>query len=151
VPGSSWKRHDPVDRRVNARIHLEGRGRCQSCNTTIRCPAGSCVAGSRKGQASLATLSREQGINPKTVSKWRKRQTFEDLKTGLREPRSEILTEAEEAIVVAFRRHPLLPLEDCLYALQPSIPNLTRSALHRCLQRHGLSRLPDVGGDKPKR
>ncbi len=40
---------------------------------------------------------------------------------------------------------------DCLYALQPTIPHLTRSALHRCLQRHGISRLPDVEGDKPKR
>ena len=53
--------------------------------------------------------------------------------------------------MVAFRRHTLLPLDDCLYALQPSIPHLTRSALHRCLQRHGISRLPDVEGDKPKR
>jgi hypothetical protein len=42
----------------------------------------------------------------------------------------------------------LLPLDDCLYALQPSIPHLTRSALHRCLQRHGISRLPDIEGDK---
>jgi hypothetical protein len=73
------------------------------------------------------------------------------LKTGPREPRSSILTEAEEAIIVAFRRHTLLPLDDCLYALQPSLPHLTRSALHRCLQRHGISRLPDVGGDKPAR
>ncbi len=39
----------------------------------------------------------------------------------------------------------------CLYALQPSVPHLTRSALHRCLQRHGISRLPDIEGDKPKR
>ncbi|NQW10836.1 MAG: transposase, partial [Alphaproteobacteria bacterium] len=29
------------------------------------------------------------------------------------------------------------------------IPLLTRSSLHRCLQRHGISRLPDVEGDKP--
>ena len=54
-------------------------------------------------------------------------------------------------MVVAFRRHTLLPLDDCLYALQPSIPHLTRSSLHRCLQRYGISRLPDVEGDKPKR
>lgn len=27
----------------------------------------------------------------------------------------------------------------------------TRSSLHRCLQRHGISRLPDMEGDKPKR
>ena len=54
----------------------------------------------------------------------------------------------EEAIVIAFRRHTLLPLDDCLYALQATIPHLTRSSLHRCLQRHGISRLPDVEGDK---
>ena len=70
------------------------------------------------------------GINLKTVAKWRKRATVEDRKTGPSEPRSTILTEAEEAAVVAFRRHTLLPLDDCLYALQPSLPHLTRSALH---------------------
>ena len=105
----------------------------------------------QRSQASLATLSRDLGINPKTVAKWRKRQTIEDLKTGLKEPRSTVLTEDEEATIVAFRRLTLLPVDDCLYALQPSTPYLTRSALHRCLQRHGISRLPDVGGDKPKR
>ena len=55
-------------------------------------------------------------------------------------------------MVVAFRRHTLLPLDDCLYALQPTIPHLTRSSLHRCLKRHGISRLPQVGGEaSPKR
>jgi len=105
----------------------------------------------QRSQASTAALSRELGINPKTVAKWRKRETVEDRKTGPKEPHSTVLSEAEEAMVVAFRRHTLLPLDDCLYALQPTIPQLTRSALHRCLQRHGISRLPDVDGDKPKR
>jgi Integrase core domain len=72
------------------------------------------------------------------------------MKPGLTEPRSTVLTEAEEASIDAFRRHTLFPLDDCLYAPQPSIPHLTRSALHRCLQRHGISRLPDEG-DKPRR
>jgi hypothetical protein len=105
----------------------------------------------QRSQASLSTLSRELGINPKTVAKWRKRATVEDLKTGPKAPHPTPLSQAEEAAVVAFRRHTLLPLDDCLYALQPSIPHLTRSALHRCLQRHGISRLPDIEGDKPKR
>lgn len=105
----------------------------------------------QRSQASIAELSRELGINPKTVAKWRKRKTVDDQKTGPKEPRSTVLSEEEEAMVVAFRRHTLLPLDDCLYALQPSIPHLTRSSLHRCLQRHGISRLPDVEGDKPKR
>ncbi len=73
------------------------------------------------------------------------------MKTGPSKPHPTVLTEAEEAIIVAFRRPTLLPLDDCVYALQPSIPHLTRSVLHRCLQRHGISRLPDIEGDKPKR
>ena len=74
-----------------------------------------------RSQASLSTLSREFGINPKTVANRRKRATVEDLKTGPMAPYSTTLTEAEEAAVVAFRRHTLLPLDDCHYALQPSI------------------------------
>jgi IS30 family transposase len=105
----------------------------------------------QRSQASISELSRELGINPKTVAKWRKRQTVKDRKTGPREPRSTVLSQAKEGMIVAFRRHTLLPLDDCLYALQPSISHLTRSALHRCLQRHGISRLPNVEGDKPKR
>ena len=31
------------------------------------------------------------------------------------------------------------------------MPHLTRSALHRRLRRHGVSRLPEVEGDKPQR
>ncbi|MGC1259273.1 MAG: IS481 family transposase, partial [Jannaschia helgolandensis] len=105
----------------------------------------------QRSQASIAGLSRELGINPKTVAKWRKRQTVEDQKTGPKEPRSTVLSAEEEAVVIAFRCHTLLPLDDCLYALQPTIPHLTRSSLHRCLQRHGISRLPNMDGDKPKK
>jgi transposase InsO family protein len=100
-------------------------------------------------QESLRALSKRYGINQKTVAKWRKRTSVADVSTGPKTPSSTVLTIEEEAVIVAFRRHTLLPLDDCLYALQPTIPNLTRSSLHRCLQRHGVSRLPDVEGDKP--
>jgi transposase InsO family protein len=100
-------------------------------------------------QASLRALARRYGINPKTVAKWKKRGSVTDLPTGPREPKSTVLSIEEEAILIAFRRHTLLPLDDCLYALQPAIPHLTRSSLHRCLQRHGISRLPQVEGDTP--
>ena len=103
----------------------------------------------QNSQASLRTLAKRYGINQKTVAKWKKRTSVGDLPTGPTEPRSTVLTVEEEAVIVAFRRHTLLPLDDCLYALQPTIPNLTRSSLHRCLQRHGISRLPNVEGDKP--
>ena len=103
------------------------------------------------GQESLRGLAKRYGINPKTVAKWRRRSSVADLPTGPQEPRSTVLSVEDEAVVVAFRRHTLLPLDDCLYALQPSMPHLTRSSLHRCLQRHGISRLPDTEGDKPSR
>ena len=102
-------------------------------------------------QESLRALARRFGINQKTVAKWKKRETVADQTTGPKVPKSTVLSIAEEAIIVAFRRHTLLPLDDCLYTLQPTIPHLTRSSLHRCLQRHGISRLPDVDGGKPDR
>jgi len=103
-------------------------------------------------QESLRSLARRYGINPKTVAKWKRRSSVADVPTGPKQARSTVLSAAEEAIVVAFRKHTLLPLDDCLYALQPTLPKLTRSALHRCLQRNGISRLPEVEGEKePKR
>lgn len=103
-------------------------------------------------QLSLATLAQRHGINPKTVAKWRKRTVVSDAPMGPKQPHSTVLMPDEEAIVVAFRRHTLLPLDDCLYALQATIPHLSRSALHRCFQRHGISRLPEIdGGDPPKK
>ena len=99
-------------------------------------------------QESLRALARRYGINQKTVAKWKNRTSVTDVPTGPKEPRSTVLSIEEEAIIVAFRRHTLLPLDDCLYALQPTIAHLTRSSLHRCLQRHGIGRLPDVEGDK---
>jgi transposase len=90
----------------------------------------------------VRALAKRYGISPTTVQKWRKRQTTADAPMGPKEARSTVLTPEEEAIIVAFRRHTLLPLDDCLYALQPTIPRLARSSLHRCLERHGISRLP---------
>jgi transposase-like protein len=99
-------------------------------------------------QESLRALAKRYGINQKTVAKWKKRTAVEDLPTGPKDAHSTVLSIEEEAIIVALRKHTLLPLDDCLYALQVTIPHLTRSSLHRCLPRRGISRLPDVAGDK---
>src|SRR5918997_4243431 len=101
----------------------------------------------QRSQESVRALARRHGISPTTVQKWRKRRTTADLAMGPKEARSTTLTPEQEAVVVAFRRHTLLPLDDCLYALQPSIPALTRSGLHRCFRRHGISRLPGAEGE----
>jgi hypothetical protein len=89
-------------------------------------------------------------LNPKTVAKWKKRTHVEDAPMGSKQPHSTVLSTAEEALIVALRRHTLLPLDDCLYTLQATIPHLTRSALHRCLKRHGINRLPEIERDTPQ-
>jgi len=99
-------------------------------------------AAMQRSTASIAALSRKYGVNPKTVAKWKNRDGVSDAPMGPKKPRSTVLSEEEEALAVAFRRHTLLPLDDCLYALQATIPHLTRSSLHRLFQRHDISRLP---------
>ncbi|UHC16223.1 IS481 family transposase [Methylobacterium currus] len=93
-------------------------------------------------QESSRALAAQYGLNPKTVAKWRKRTVTTDAPMGPKTPRSTVLTPAEEAVVVEFRRRTLLPLDDVLGCLRDTIPSLSRSALHRCLQRHSISRLP---------
>ena len=89
----------------------------------------------QRSKATAKELAERHGINPKTVAKWKKRTFVHDAPMGPKDPRSTVLTVEEEAIAVAFRKHTLLPLDDCLYALQATIPHLTRSSLHRCYQR----------------
>src|ERR687889_1932700 len=96
-------------------------------------------------QEATRVLAAQYRLNPKTVKKWRKRTTTANQPMGPSRPRSTTLTEAEEAIVVEFRRRTLLPLDDVLGCLRESIPKLSRSALHRCLVRHDISRLPKNG------
>src|SRR4051812_29461715 len=102
-------------------------------------------------QEATCVLAARYGLKPKTVAKWRKRTTTADPPMGPARPRSTTLTEAEEAIVVEFRRRTLLPLDDVLGCLRASIPKLPRRALHRCLVRHGISRLPKDGERTSKR
>ena len=105
----------------------------------------------QRSEDSLRTLAKRHGINPKTIAKWKKRSFVADLPIGPKQPSSTVLSIEEDAIVVAFRRHTLLPLDGCLYALQPTIPHLTRSSLHRCLRRHGISRLSHVENESAEK
>lgn len=90
----------------------------------------------RRSPESARVLSERLGINPKTILKWRARADVSDAPPG-RNDRA--LTTQEEAIVVSFRTFMRLPLDDLLYAMQLLMPRLTRSTLHRCLQRYGAS------------
>ena len=92
--------------------------------------------------------TKRHGINQKTVAKWKKRETTTGLPTGPKDPRSTSLSFEDEADHRCVPQAYTAALDDCLYALQATIPYLTRLSLHRCLQRHGISRLPDAEDGK---
>jgi len=96
-----------------------------------------------------AVLAKKFGINIKTVYKWKKRQEVIDAPMGTKKLRT-VLTEIEELAICTFRTKTQLALDDCYIALKDSIPTLTRSNLHRCLKRHGISVLPKAD-DQSKR
>jgi hypothetical protein len=89
-----------------------------------------------------STLAERYGLSRTTVAKWRTRTTIHDAPMGPRDPRSTVLTLVKEAMVVEFRRRTLLPLDDVLGCLRDSVPKLTHSSLHRCLERHGIPARP---------
>lgn len=91
--------------------------------------------------------SRDQRENGQPV--WRSRGSTADVLPGPKEAHSTVLTVEEAPIIVAFRKHALIPLDDRLHVLQSAIPNQTGSSLRRCLQRHDISRLPEYGGTSP--
>ena len=103
----------------------------------------------QRSKAPLKELAARYGLNRKTVAKWRKRSFRPRRADGAQGPALDRAHRPRRRrMAVAFRKHTLLPLDDCLYALQATIPHLTRSSLHRCFQRHGISRLPEIEGDK---
>ena len=98
----------------------------------------------QRSEESVRALARRYGISPTDGAEVGKRETTVADRRWVRPSRTPRPSALEqEAMIVAFRRHTLLPLDDCLYALQPSIPGLTRSFLHRCRE---LPQLPCFRG-----
>ena len=117
-----------------------------SARTTPRMRAE--LQASRKGARSLAA---RYDLNPKTVRKWRRRTTTADAPMGPKARRkSTVLTPAEE------NHRGGVPPEDAVAAGRraglPGPQSQPEGALHRCLQRHGISRLPkEEASDKRSR
>ena len=96
----------------------------------------------QQSPAGAAALARELGISQTTVRRWKSRQDVADraatphtLATGF--------AGEEEAIAVELRTDLALSLDDILEVMRRCLrPDISRSALHRCLKRHGLSQRP---------
>ena len=92
--------------------------------------------------ASVAELVAELAVSRKTVERWRDRPTTEDRSSRPRHIDSS-LSPLEEELVCELRTRLDLPLDDILEVMRRCVkPDLSRSATHRCLQRHGISSRP---------
>ena len=93
----------------------------------------------QKSRATNAALARELGIHSRTVARWKARHDVTDRSTRPHRLNTS-LTQWEEALVVELRRSLALPLDDIVEAMRRCLnPELSRSAIHRCLQRHAIS------------
>jgi transposase InsO family protein len=93
----------------------------------------------QRSTASPAALARELGIHPRTVARWKARQDAADRSTRPHRLATPI-TAWEEGLILELRRSLALPLDDIVEAMRRCInPQLSRSGIHRCLKRHGLS------------
>ena len=91
-----------------------------------------------------AELARRYNISEPTAAKWQGRDSVED-RSHRPHRLSTTLSPAQEAIVVELRRLLLLPLDDLLVVTREFIhAEASRSALDRCLRRHGVNNLREL-------
>jgi transposase-like protein len=99
---------------------------------------------SRKPAAELAV---ELGVSETTIYRWRGRTTVTD-RSHTPKTLTTSLSAMEEALVCELRTRLQLPLDDITEVMRRCVnAKLSRSAIHRCLVRHELSRRPKP--DKP--
>lgn len=100
---------------------------------------------SSKGERALA---KELGIARDTVRRWKKKDSAAD---GSHKPENiqTILDPATETVLVELRQLLWLPLDDLLRLGREFLkPDLSRSALERCLKRNGVSNLAQLKADQ---
>jgi transposase-like protein len=89
--------------------------------------------------ASVAELARELGISQTAVRRWRGRGCTQD-RSHTRHDLGQSTTREQEAIICALRTKARLSLDDITEVMQRCLaPNLSRSAIYRCLRRLGVS------------
>jgi transposase InsO family protein len=90
----------------------------------------------------VAELAGELGISQTTVRRWRQRRTVSD-RSSMPHRLATGFCAAEEAIAIELRTRLQLSLDDTLEVMRRCLrADISRSALHRCLKRQGVSQRP---------
>ncbi len=93
----------------------------------------------QQSPASVADLAVELGVSETTIRRWKCRNTIAD-RSHTPKRLAISLTLAEEELVCELRRKLELPLDDIVEVMRRCVnAKLSRSAIHRCLARHGIA------------
>ena len=123
--------------RVAPKRSQQAQRQTHSCATTTPEVRRAIQASEEKS----TVLAERYGVNRNTIAKWKARESTSDERMGPKNPCPSILTRDDEAIILAYRWRTRLSLNDCHARLRRLMPKLSRSTLHRCLKRHGFSRI----------
>ena len=103
----------------------------------------------QSSMASVAELAAELGVSETTIRRWRGRRSVAD-RSHTPHHLATSLTPEEEQLLVELRQNLGLGLDDLVEVMHRCHnPALSRSAIHRCLRRHGLNRRE--AAEKPAR
>ena len=103
----------------------------------------------QQSPASIAHLAEELGVCETTIRRWKKRATVED-RSHRPHRLSTSLTDLDQRLVIELRKSLQLSLDDIVEVMKRCVSEkLSRSAIHRCLQRHGISKLAKPEKAKP--
>lgn len=101
----------------------------------------------QRSKKKIAELASELGVSQTTIRRWRTRTTVSD-RSHTPKKLTTSLSLMEEALVCELRTRLQLPLDDIVEVMRRCVNcKLSRSAIHRCLKRHGLNQRPKP--DKP--
>jgi transposase InsO family protein len=99
--------------------------------------------------ASAAELADELGVHEKTVRRWKARTTTADRSHRPKHIQTRF-DPLEEEIAVELRTRLALSIDDIAEVMRRCLrPDISRSAVHRCLKRHGVSQKPRRETEKP--
>jgi len=102
----------------------------------------------QRSKKPVAALAAELGVSETTIRRWRGRSSVND-RSHTPKTLATTLSAMDEALVCELRTHLQLPLDDITEVMRRCVnAKLSRSAIHRCLKRHGLNRRAKP--DKPK-
>jgi transposase len=101
----------------------------------------------QRSKKSVRELAADLGVSETTIRRWRGRTTVTD-RSHIPKRLTTSLSAMDEALVCELRTKLRLPLDDITEVMRRCVnAKLSRSAIHRCLKRHGLNRRPKP--DKP--